>query len=153
MATGASQREEAQQVQATRQRPVRALGNDDAQADEQGSEPLPEPARGMCVLICNPDLQTVQAVQESLRGYRGAQVVGVATTGHEAIHLALSQQPDLMLIDAVLLDKEDQRAFETISGRTLAKVVVMTDNLFRNWPTVGQLLDRIGLEPAASRRA
>jgi CheY-like chemotaxis protein len=130
-------------VQDTRQQPMQTPAHDDAPTDGIGPERHPEPVRGLRVLICDADMQIVQTVQESLCGYRGAQVVGVATTGHEAIELALSQLPDLVLIDPALLDEEDQRAVETLSGRTLAKVVVMTDNLFCNWPSIRQLLPYI----------
>ena len=51
------------------------------------------------LLLVDSDPQTLLVVQQSLRGYRGAQLSGVATTGPEAFELAANFLPDLILID------------------------------------------------------
>ena len=78
------------------------------------------------LLIVDDMPEMAQNVQKLLHFARNIQVVGVATSGQDAISLAASLRPDVVLMDINLHDMNGLRATELIMQRTPTHVIMMS---------------------------
>jgi len=78
------------------------------------------------LLIVDDMPEMAQNVQKLLHFARNIQVVGIASTGQEAISLAASLRPDVILMDINLHDMNGLRATELIMQRTPTRVIMMS---------------------------
>jgi pilus assembly protein CpaE len=78
------------------------------------------------LLIVDDMPDTAQNVQKLLHFERDIQVVGVATSGRDAIAKATSVSPDVVLMDINLRDMDGLKATEIITRQTQTCVVMMS---------------------------
>ena len=90
--------------------------------------PISRGLRRMRLLIVDDMPDMAQNVQKLLHFERDIVVVGVATSGHEAIQKANSLHPDVILMDINLRDMDGLRATEAINSKIQTCVVMMSVN-------------------------
>ena len=79
------------------------------------------------VLIADDHLVVRQGLGALLAPRNGMQVVGEAATGKEAIELALTLQPDVILMDMIMPDMDGTAAIGAIKERNpAARILVLT---------------------------
>src|SRR5579884_2547978 len=84
--------------------------------------------RRMRLLIVDDMPDMAQNVQKLLHFERDIVVVGVATSGHEAIQRAVALRPDVVLMDINLRDMDGLKATEVILSKVPTSVVMMSVN-------------------------
>lgn len=102
----------------------------------------PQPVIRLMIVDDVPD--TAQNLQSLLRYESDIQVVGVATSGREAIARARTTRPDVVLIDLSLRDMDGAQAVETIVRETQAVIVVMSVQSEREYMTRAMMLGARG---------
>ena len=80
----------------------------------------------MRLLIVDDMPDMVQNVQKLLQFERDIVVVGVATSGHEAVQRAMTIRPDVILMDINLRDLDGLKATEAINSRIQTCIVMMS---------------------------
>ncbi|MGO8951209.1 MAG: response regulator transcription factor [Ktedonobacterales bacterium] len=78
------------------------------------------------LLLVDSDPETVSVVQQSLCSYRGAQLVGVATTGSQAFELAVDLQPDVIVMDPDLPDSDGLFLLPQVMWPVEPKVMIIS---------------------------
>jgi pilus assembly protein CpaE len=82
----------------------------------------------MRLLIVDDMPDMAQNVQKLLQFERDIVVVGVASSGHEAVQRAVALRPDVVLMDINLRDMDGLKATEVILGKVQTCVVMMSVN-------------------------
>jgi pilus assembly protein CpaE len=90
--------------------------------------PVSRGIRRMRLLIVDDMPDMAQNVQKLLHFERDIVVVGVATSGHEAIQKAVALHPDVILMDINLRDMDGLKATEAINAKIATCVVMMSVN-------------------------
>ena len=85
------------------------------------------------LLLVDSDSETVSVVQQSLCRYRGAQLVGVATTGPQAFELAANLQPDLILMDPDLPEGDGLFLLPQIMWPVEPRVMIISADVWNAW--------------------
>ena len=85
------------------------------------------------LLLVDSDSETATVVQQSLCGYRGAQLVGVATTGPQAFELAANLQPDLILMDPDLPQGDGLFLLPQILWPVEPRVMIISADVRNAW--------------------
>jgi len=82
--------------------------------------------RLMRLLIASDTPELVQFAQQTVQGERDILVIGVATSGREAIQKATLLRPDVVLLDLDLRDLDGLQVTEAITSRIQTGVVLMS---------------------------
>lgn len=77
------------------------------------------------VLIVDDMLETCETLQKTLSLETDVQVVGVATTGEQAVEMAVERQPDIVLMDFILPGIDGLAATEQILQQVPSAQIIM----------------------------
>ena len=100
------------------------------------AEPRPEGLRCLIVDDSTRFLTSASALLES----QGIEIVGTATNGEQALELAASLRPDVVLVDVVLGDESGIELADLLIARVPSMVVVLVSSHDRE--DFGDLIER-----------